>query len=232
MESRLLRINSRFKQASESNTDWSFIYEAVNISSLQLLKFSCPRLFPNIYSPWDTLIIDSVLYTIPTKQYTAAELAAFITSIGHPCVLTTDNKFQFTAFGNVFTPTRLSNIVMGFPSDVPFITPATATSPPAMDGPDPIYIESRDVGSNAYDSVDSNGGYIPLVWSIGNPVPYGFQIGYEANDERISRIDIRNGTLSNKTLNIRICDKYGHTLVLPANAFVDIIFKIFFVPNA
>lgn len=232
MESRLLRINSRFKQPTESNTDFSFIYEAVNISSLQLLKFSCPRLFPNIYSPWDTLIIDSVLYTIPTKQYTAAELAAFITSAGHPCVLTTDNKFQFTSFGNVISPTRLSNIVMGFP-DIAVITPATALSVPALlDGPDPVYIESRDIGSNAYDSVDSNGGYIPLVWSIENSVPYGFRIGYEASDQLISRIDIRNGTLSNKTLNIRLCDKYGHTLVLPENAYVDIIFKIFFVPNA
>ena len=230
MESRLLRINSRFKQPNESNTDFSFLYQAVNISSLQLLKFSCARLFPNIYSPFDTLIINSITYTIPTKQYTAVELAAFITSMGHPCVLTANNTFQFTNAGFLF-PTKLSNRLMGFP-DIPITLPATATSVPSLDGPDPIYVESADVGSNAYDSVDSNGGYIPLVWSIGcSSVPYGFHVDYEANDEKISRIDIRNGTLSNKTFNIRLTDAFGHTLVLPDTANVDLIFKVFFVPN-
>ena len=64
MESRLLRINSRFKQPNETNTQFSFIYDGANISSVQLLKFACTRLFPNIFSPYDTLIIDGQLFTI------------------------------------------------------------------------------------------------------------------------------------------------------------------------
>ena len=232
MESRLLRINSRFRLPNETNTAFSFIYKGTNVSSIQLLKFSCPRLFPNIYSPWDTLIIDSVLYTIPSKQYTATELAAYITSIGHPCVLTADNTFQFTAFGNVFTPTRLSNLIMVFPN-LPFITPATATSVPAMDGPDPIFVESSDIAlSNCFDSIESNAGTIPLVWSIANDSPYGFQISYEANDPAISQIDVKRGTLSNPRWAIRLTDMYGHTLVLPVNCHVDMIFKVFYDPES
>ena len=232
MESRLLRINSRFKQPNETNTQFSFIYDGANISSVQLLKFACMRLFPNIFSPYDTLIIDGQLFTIPTGQYTAEQLAAYITSLSHPCELTADNKFSFTNPGNEITPTRLTTIIMGL-SNMPLLTPTIALNTPNMAGPDPIYIESNDVAlSNCFDSEDSNGGNIPLVWSIANQVPYGFPIAYEANDPSISQIDIKNGTLSNRRWMIRLTDMYGHTLTLPSNQYVDIIFKVFYSPNA
>ena len=232
MESRLLRINSRFKQPTETNTQFSFIYDGTNVSSIQLLKFACTRLFPNIFSPYDTLIIDGQMITIPTGQYTAAELAAYITSTLHPCEVTASNKFSFTGFGNEITPTRLSTIVMGLP-DMPVLTPATALNVPSMQGPDPIYVESNDLAlSNCYDSEDSNGGNIPLVWSIANEAPFGFPISYEANDPTISQIDVKNGTLSNRRWSIRLTDMYGHTLTLPDNQYVDIIFKVFYSPNA
>ena len=231
MESRLLRINSRFKQPAESNTAFSFIYQGVNISSIQLLKFACTRLFPNIFSPYDTLVIDGQVFTIPTGQYTAGELAAYITTLGHPCVLTANNKFSFTAAGNEMMPTRLSTIVMGFP-DMETMSPVTALATPNLSGPDPIYIESSDVAmSNYYDSEDSNGGNIPLVWSIANNAPYGFPISYESNDPAISQIDVKRGTLSNRRWAIRLTDMYGHTLVLPENQHVDLIFKVFYDPD-
>jgi hypothetical protein len=232
METRLLRINSRFKQPTETNTDFSFIYDGVNISSIQLLKFSCMRLFPNIYSPYDTLIINGALITIPTGQYTAAELAAYITSSGQLCNVNQHNKFEFPLFGHEITPTKLSTMVIGLP-DIPVITPTVALNTPNLQGPDPIYIESGDVAlSNCLDSEDSNGGNIPLVWSIASQPPYGFQISYEASDPTISQIDVKNGTLSNRRLGIRLTDAYGHTLVLPSNQHVDLIFKIFYMPNS
>ena len=231
MESRLLRVNSRFKQPNETNTAFSFIYQGVNISSIQLLKFACTRLFPNVFAPYNFLIIDGQILTIPTSQYTATELAAYITSIGHPCELTVDNKFRFTNPGNEMFPTRLSTIVMGFP-DLETMSPVTALATPNMSGPDPIYIESSDLAlSNCFDSEDSNGGNIPLVWSIPDNAPFGFPITYESNDPTISQIDIKRGTLSNRRWLIRLTDMYGHTLVLPENQHVDLIFKVFYDPD-
>ena len=227
MESRLFRFNSRFKLPNESNTDFSIAYHGVNISSIQLLKFSCMKLFPNIFSPYDTLIIDSQIYTIPTAQYTATELAAYITTIGHPCSLVND-KFSFTNAGNVITPTRLSTIILGFPN-MQVITPVTSLNTPSMQGPDPIFIESTDIAQgNCLDSAESNSGNIPLVWSIASTPPYGFQISYETNAPEMSQIDIKNNTLSNQTFRLRLTDQFGHTLVLPDNQFTDIIFKVFY----
>ena len=164
MESKLFRFNSRFKLPTETNTDFSITYHGVNISSIQLLKFSCNKLFPNIFSPYDTLIIDSVTYTIPTAQYTATELAAYITTIGHPCTLVND-KFSFTAFGNIITPTRLSNLIMGFPN-FQVITPSTSMNAPALQGPDPIFVESTDIAQgNCLDSAESNSGNIPFSFT-------------------------------------------------------------------
>ena len=113
------------------------------------------------------------------------------------------------------------------------VTPVTAMNTPSMQGPDPIYVESSDLAlSNCYDSEDSNGFNIPLVWSIANEAPFGFPISYEANDPTISQIDVKNGTLGNRRWSIRLTDMYGHTLTLPDNQYVDIIFKVFYSPNA
>ena len=231
MQSRLLRINSRFKQPNETNTAFSFIYTGVNISSIQLLKFSCMRLLPNVYSPYDTLDADGVLHTIPTGQYTALELAAYINTLGIDCSLTVNNKFQFTGFANEIRPTRLSNLVLGFP-DFDILTPIVSQNTPTLQSPDPIYIESNDLAlSNCLDSEDSNGGNIPLVWSIPNQVPYGFQIAYESADSTINQIDVKSSTISNRRLNFKITDQFGHGLVLPDNQFCDLIFKIFYNAN-
>jgi hypothetical protein len=189
------------------------------------------RLFPNIYSPYATLDVDGVLHTIPTGQYTAAELAAYITTLGIDCSVTVNDKSSFTGFGYEIGPTRLFSIVMGFP-EFEIITPIIAQNTPTMQGPDPIYIESNDLAlSNCIDSEDSNGGNIPLIWSIPNQVPYGFQISYESNDGGLNQIDVKNGTLSNRRLAIRITDQFGHALFLPDNQFVDLIFKVFYNSN-
>ncbi len=143
IESRLLRINSRFKQPNESNTDFTFLYAGANLVRMQLVKFSCARMFANIYSPYNTINIDGTVYTIPTGMYTATQLATEITSavVGVTCTLDASNKFSLTAGSDVLTPTRLSTLLMGFPN-TNFSLPQVAPSLPALQGPDPIYIES------------------------------------------------------------------------------------------
>ena len=235
MESRLLRVNSRFKTGVETNTNFSFIYKSVNITSIQLLRFRCLRLFPNIFSPYDTLIVNGTVYSIPHQQYTATELAVAITALGlFTCTLTADNKFQLTAsgFGYTLSPTRLSTLLLGFPDFDILVSPSvTSTNLPALQGPDPLYIEGDIALGNCLDSEESNGGNIPLVWSVAtNTVPYGFQIDYESNDPVSSQIDVKNGTLSNKRFLFRITDAFGHTLELPNNAF-DMFFKVFYNSN-
>jgi len=243
-ESRLLRINSRFKQPNESNTNFTFLYTGANLVRMQLVKLTCARMFANIYPPYNTINLDGTLYTIPTGMYTAEQLASEVTSVvvGMTCTLNANNKFSLTGSG-VMAPTRLSTLLMGFPDNL-FYLPfpnnpnnpnyeLEATSPPSLAGPDPIYIESTDLAlSNCFDHDNSNSGSIPLVWSVNcSTVPYGFTIGWESNDAELNRIDVKNSTFSNRTFHIKLTDQYGHVLVLPETAHVDLIFKVFYQTN-
>ena len=232
ISSRLLRINSRFKQVNESNTDFTFLYAGANLVRMQLVKFSCCRIFPNLFHPYNTLNVDGTVYTIPNGLYTAVQLAEHIsTVIGLACNLTASNHFEFTGSG-VVAPTKLSTMLMGFPN-TNISMPSVATSTPSLQGADPIYIESTDLAlSNCFDHDDSNSGSIPLIWSIGcSNVPFGFNVSWESNDAELNRIDLKNSTLSNRTFSIKICDQYGHLLVLPENQHVDMIFKVYYETN-
>ena len=232
IESRLLRINSRFKQPNESNTNFTFLYTGANLVRMQLVKLTCARMFANVYPPYDTLNVDGTVYTIPTGMYTATQLATEITSVvGVTCTLDANNKFSITGSG-VLAPTRLSTLLMGF-ANTNLSLPQVATSQPALAGPDPIYIESNDLAlSNCFDHDNSNSGSIPLVWSANcSTVPYGFTIGWESNDSELNRIDVKNSTFSNRTFHIKLTDQYGHVLVLPETAHVDLIFKVFYQTN-
>ena len=234
IESRLLRINSRFKQPNESNTDFTFLYTGANLVRMQLVKLTCARMFANIYAPYNTLNVDGTVYTIPTGMYTTTQLAAEVTSVvggGVTCTLDAYNKFSITGSG-VLAPTRLSTLLMGF-TNTNLSLPQVATSLPSLAGPDPIYIESNDLAlSNCFDHDNSNSGSIPLVWSVNcSTVPYGFTIGWESNDSELNRIDVKNSTFSNRTFHIKLTDQYGHVLVLPETAHVDLIFKVFYQTN-
>ena len=233
VESRLLRINSRFKQPNESNTNFTFLYTGANLVRMQLVKLTCARMFANVYPPYATLNVDGTVYTIPNGMYTATQLAAQVTSVvggGVTCTLDAYNKFSITGSG-VLAPTRLSTLLMGF-ANTNLSLPQVATSFPSLAGPDPIYIESNDLAlSNCFDH-NSNSGSIPLVWSVNcSTVPYGFTIGWESNDAELNRIDVKNSTFSNRTFHIKLTDQYGHVLVLPETAHVDLIFKIFYQTN-
>jgi hypothetical protein len=233
ISSKLLRINSRFKQVNESNTDFSFVYTGANLVRIQMVKFNCCRLFPNVYAPYDTLNIDGTVYTLPTGQYTAQELSEYITaSIGVTCTLSSTNYFQFPDVTGILAPTKLSHMLMGF-TDSNLSFPQVATSLPSLQGADPLYIESNDIAlSNCFDHEDSNSGNIPLIWSVGcSNVPYGYNISWESNDAELNRIDVKDSTISNRTFNIKITDKYGHVLSLPDNQYIDLIFKVFYLRN-
>ena len=234
IESRLLRINSRFKQPNESNTDFTFLYTGANLVRMQLVKLTCARMFANVYPPYATLNVDGTVYTIPNGMYTATQLAAEVTSVvggGVTCTLDANNKFNLAGSG-VLAPTRLSTLLMGF-ANTNLSLPQVATSQPALAGPDPIYIESNDLAlSNCFDHDNSNSGSIPLVWSVNcSTVPYGFTIGWESNDSELNRIDVKNSTFSNRTFHIKLTDQYGHVLLLPETAHVDLIFKVFYQTN-
>jgi hypothetical protein len=231
--SKLLRINSRFKQVNETNTDFTFLYAGANLVRMQLVKFSCCRMFPNVYPPYNTLNVDGTVYTIPNGQYTAKELAEYITaSIGIECTLSATSYFQLPSISGVLAPTKLSSMLMGFAA-TNISMPAVATSTPSLQGPDPIYIESNDLAlSNCFDHDNSNSGSIPLVWSVNcSNVPFGYNIGWESNDAELNRIDIKDSTISNRTFAIKLTDKFGHVLILPENQHVDMKFKVFYERN-
>ena len=160
VESRLLKINSRFKQPNESNTNFTFLYTGANLVRMQLVKLTCARMFANVYPPYDTLNVDGTVYTIPTGMYTATQLATEVTSVvggGVTCTLDANNKFNLAGSG-VLAPTRLSTLLMGF-ANTNLSLPQVATSLPSLAGPDPIYIESNDLAlSNGFDHDNSNSG--------------------------------------------------------------------------
>ena len=104
-------------------------------------------------------------------------------------------------------------------------------SPPALQGPTQVYVESVFIGNRACLDVIENGSSIPLVQVIGfSLVPEGFDINYSATnpDSWMINYDVESTGLANlRTVDIRIVDQYGEVLPIPENQHVDLVFKVY-----
>ncbi len=243
----VLRVNSKYKEPFE--TDSNFRYHLVSspaaaaVTSLSLISFTCNRLFTNIYDANNTIVYvgSGEIYTfvIPKGQYTATELIAVL-SLFQPG----GNVLEWTLVANKFNckmtgfipllsiSLRQSTIAtyIGMIDDVLLNAGEVVELPsyPQLQGPDEIYVQSSILASGQCLDEETLGGSIPLLAAIPcGHVPFGFTVHYNALQMEQHTVYTDNGAPSQlKTLYIQITDRFGNLLNLPANCYVDILFRI------
>jgi len=243
MATRLLRLNSRFKEVGGSNSDFKIVIPVTdldNVAKITLLSASIPRLFGNIYPGIDKLTFFSpptgfTTVVIPSGQYTAEELAVVLTDLLPMVVSYVDHRFVFQNSTGSFI-----NIIPAADSFASYLgiiggllinagTTLAAQNPPQLQGPLAIYIQSNAIANNSCLDILANGLSLPVVVPIhSGSVPYGFNINWIAptQDEWLLLYTQFPDGQTLRQLDIRICDCYGNVLLFPDNAFSDFVFKI------
>ena len=231
-----------------------------NISQCVLLSATIPRQFGNVYAPnnvlrgqYSTTPLNPfnsflpVAFQISEGVYTAVQLAVELTR-----VISAEFAFIRVEFNelrqrmhfiatnvpadfalNLSHESGLGRIV-GITSNVFFVDSfspdAYVDSPPALQGPTQIYVESIFIGNRACLDVLENGFSIPLVNVVPCAlVPEGFNVNYQATnvDSWSISYDVESTGLANlRTVDIRICDEYGDVLSIPENQHVDLVFRV------
>lgn len=244
----LLRVNSKFKRATESESDFS--YELVSsqavasVTSISLIEFTVNRLFTNINASNNIIQFydfASVLITLtlPIAQYTVETLivALNLLYVDWTWTLGADNRLVLTTVGtpiNLLASSTLAQYI-GLTADLVFVAETkTMQSYPQLQGPDEIYVQSSIMASGStLDDVTGTGGSIPLLGIIpcGN-VPYGFTVNYQTPETSQFTVTSMSGTPNQmKRLFIQITDKYGNLLNIPDLCHVDLLFKLTYMPS-
>jgi len=241
---KLVRVNAKYRfSGSPANFSIKFdVRDLDAVKGIAVARASLNRAFPNIYSPINILsyqpnLGSQVNLTIPPAQYTATTLAAAIqtASMGDWTVTYSPapvDRFIFTYNNVVSGSAQLlssSSIgpYIGLTADVivPAVaTPTTLPSPPALQGPDVVYIQSQYVSGSHCVDIASNGSYIPFLAAIDfSNVPYGFTAYFEAKTPQIFQITYarESGTRLLQLFDIQVTDQFGNLLALPDNDYLD-----------
>ena len=243
--SRLLRLNSRFRQEGGSSSDFVYNLGSSNrqvdsVYECCLISASVPRLYPNIYEPINLLTYSDGPFekalVVPQGQYTATELAAAISN------QTIDFGVEYDQEKSRFVITSSSSITLhasspiagyiGLTEDRQSLgVPYALQAPPSLAGPPRLYIQSNFLANiNCIESPDNVSEFIPLVSTIeASAVPFGFPISWEIKTIDSSRISF-GGRASLRRIDIQICDEFGNVLPLPPNANVDLVFRVYYMP--
>jgi len=256
----LLRINSKYKKQGEKNSQ--FTYDLVSssacasVTSLSLLQFTMNRVFGNIYEGSNVLVIDNdngptITITVPEGQYTITQLVDTLNILASSAygpselVFTWDTVLDrvsissFNGDGETYTIVwNLSTLApyIGISTNfaIPFQQTVMCPSPPQLQGPDQIYVESQILASGqCLDDPQATGGSIPLLGIIPcGDVPYGYTINYTVQELDQTVVMTNNGQPSQlKRIDISITDKYGYLLNIPETCYVDILFRVTYMPN-
>jgi len=243
--SRLLRLNSRFRQQGGSSSDFVYNLGSSNrqvdsVYEVALLSASVPRLYPNIYEPINLLTYSDGAFeralVVREGQYTATELAAAISAA------TIDFGVEYDEAQSRFVITASSSIrlhasspmasYLGLTEDRQSLgVPFALQAPPSLAGPPRLYIQSNFLANiNCIESPENVSEFIPLVTTIeASAVPYGFPVSYEIRTIDSSRISF-GGRASLRRIDVQICDEFGNVLPLPPNAHVDLVFRVYYMP--
>lgn len=210
------------------------------VTSVTMIKASLPRLFPNIWSVNNTIDIQHPagidnFFTVPPGQYNTSSLTtALNTATSGINVSWTYTSPFFTAtysgVGSVVLKASSSTIgpLIGLTSDVTLGAPSALPSSPQLSGPDNIYIRSNLVAAN---SCVANGSLtsIPLVGIIPfNNVPYGFTGNFNSSDLTVGHIEYPSQVVMRR-IDIQLTDELGNEIMLPANAFLDMILQFSYI---
>lgn len=242
--SRLFRVNSRFKKLGERNSNFTYNYDNRLVDGcykVALISASIPRLYTNIFDANNVLLYVSSLtgevrqFVVPTGQYTALELAAALDLCPDLTVTYDEGLHRFIAFAPY--PLQLTLLAassighyIGLTADLELDGASTLIfpSPPSLAGCQTLYLQSQFLAcANTVDTPVVSP-FIPLIVPIAaNAVPYGFTIAYTATDIEIARVSW-GGKVSLRQIDIQITDQYGNPLNLPDNAYVDLVFRMYY----
>ncbi len=243
-QQKLLRVNARFRSSGTTGVFRSN-FEARDLDavrSISLLRATLNRTFPNIFAPINVINYNlddftSGSITVPPGQYTSVQLAAAIQlAAGNLFTVTyntTTNRFIFTFNGSglataadLQASSSIANYI-GLTANtlIPAVaTPTSLPSPPQLQGPATVYIESDWIaGSHCVDSAQ-NGSYIPFLGAIDfSAVPWGFDGVFISQTPIEYQVDFRrtSGSRSLNNFDIYLTDEFGNVLALPDNAFLD-----------
>jgi len=241
---KLVRVNAKYRISGDPN---NFVIkfdvrDLDNVKGIAVARACLNRAFPNIYSPINILsyqpnLGSQINLTIPPAQYTATTLAAAIQlASGGDWSVTYSaapiDRFIFTYNNVVSGSAQLlssSSIApyIGLTSDVlvPAVaTPTTLPSPPSLQGPECVYIQSNFIAGSHCVDIPSNGSYIPFLCCIDfTNVPYGFSAYFEAKTPQIFQITYarESGTRLLQLFDVQVTDKFGNLLDLPENDNLD-----------
>ncbi len=226
------------------NRNFPNIYSPINVLEIQVTTISGGTAY---------------LIPIPPLQYTATTLAAAMaTAISGAGILGITvtyapfpvDRFVFNWDGSgsyLFVNVISDNLISGNPAstisnsiglmDNFFLlpnTPQSPSAPPALEGPEEVYIQSPAlIGSNCAD-VPLLGSYIPYLGKISfAQVPYGFTGVYQSTQAELQQVNYqyRFGVQSIRTFDIQLTDRYGNELPIPANCFLDMHLAFTYSPS-
>ena len=242
-QSRLIRVNSKYREDTQlaSNSDFAVAFSERSvdrITSIFLVSASIPRMYNNIFAGINTFSYSIgagpvISYIVPSAQYTAAQLAAALTTLLPSLGVAYDSTLErFTYSTGEPTLTIVATSIapyLGITADLVVTSgasPVAALYPPSLQGPTSLYIESTYVASvNCLDSIQQ-AVYIDTIASIdASAVPWGFDVNYTVHTRDQSMISFPAMT-SLRRIDIQITDRFGNVLDLPANSYTDFLFRV------
>ncbi len=148
-----------------------------------LSSFTCPNSIYNIDSTNNTIIIDSVSYSLTTANYDSDSIVSSINALIPQTIAFNDGDNTFTiSNASSFTISADSTIlkVLGFSDDVPFTgTSLTGSHICDLAGVTNINIKLSNL---SMDNLDSTGNYDNTIASVNNTVNYGDYIFHNPSE--------------------------------------------------
>lgn len=204
------------------------------------------------------VVVDYPL-VIPPLQYTAQSLAtavqAAITGMGITNVTVTYSIFPVDRFvwtwdgtgpqigvtivtDQLATGSTLATISQAIGNMTNLVLVATvpqnSEAPPALSGPDEVYIQSNLIASGHCVDVPQLDSFIPYLGKISFvDTPFGFSANYQATEAELQEVNykLRSGINTLRTFDIFLCDRYGNNIPTPDNCFIDMHFAFFQNPG-
>ena len=226
--SRLIRINSRFKEFGGTNSKFQYSFGqnrlVDSVYQIALVTASLPKTYTNIYEPinelsW-TLAGTVQTLTIPPGQYTAVSLAAQINTHPNLTVTYDEATSRFQILCSPAIKILASSSIAAYIGLTGDIQSAGVTfplqAPPNLSGCANVYIQSKFLASvNCMDNPNSVSEYIPVMTAIDcSSVPFGFNISHSVSTIDSSRISY-GGRASLRVVDIEITDEFGNHSICP-----------------
>ena len=257
---RTVILNSRFRAyRKDTSTNFNILLnKGISVDDVDRVivkRVSMPNLFKNVPARKNKLYIEyegnPVYVSIPAAQYNAdrfviaLELALKTISAAATAIIDYNTgKLTLTCAGTIgwtvlshadvkeqFGVDESLNTIIGTSHDISLPAALSWTSPELVDlsGEHTVRIESSTLAFS--NSFDSRGHILNTVEIVPVHEPYGAVIHYAPSDHIMSFVDSGSTGKPISTVDIQLVSNSGQQLVLPDNAYVEIILLVIFRHN-